>query len=348
MSMSQEEIESLMNGLDIAEDEASQEIDESAVSEDVETLTSLEFEDDKNEKTEENIVVEDVSSSNDSIEALISENNVEETNTTDNEQVSTEDIDELLASIETNTDTTDDDIVDNNDIDDLLASLDDVQEEEFIQATPPQDISEAVETEIKTESTQQDTDEAVRENVENKIENGVFPLPADPESKVVSQLSAVANDSEEKATKIFDVLSFILDENSKIEQNTKKIDNFFVEQEKVLNILSEKFPNVDVFSSNLALLNELKDEPQLIRKNVMEQNNELFSAMELMQYHDINRQKIERVMSVIRKLSIYLNNIFEDDHTHQEIAVAKHISGDKTDDLVGADDIEALIEEFGK
>jgi hypothetical protein len=71
--------------------------------------------------------------------------------------------------------------------------------------------------------------------------------------------------------------------------------------------------------------------------------------MELMQYHDINRQKIERVMSVIRKLSIYLNNLFEDEGSHDEIAVAKHIHGDNdTDDLMGDEDLESLISEFNK
>ena len=66
-----------------------------------------------------------------------------------------------------------------------------------------------------------------------------------------------------------------------------------------------------------------------------------------MQFNDINRQKIERVMSVIRKLSSYLNNLFEDTH-QKELPVAKHIQGDTdTDDLVG-DDLDKLIAEFNK
>ena len=44
-----------------------------------------------------------------------------------------------------------------------------------------------------------------------------------------------------------------------------------------------------------------------------DEDTQIFQAMELMQFNDINRQKIERVMSVIRKLSSYLNNLFEDD-----------------------------------
>ncbi len=84
-------------------------------------------------------------------------------------------------------------------------------------------------------------------------------------------------------------------------------------------------------------------------KNKLNGNAEIFQAMELMQFHDINRQKIERVMAVIRKLTIYLNNLFEDQGNHQEIAVAKHIAGDtNTDDLMASDDLEALIAEFNK
>ncbi len=64
-----------------------------------------------------------------------------------------------------------------------------------------------------------------------------------------------------------------------------------------------------------------------------------------MQFNDINRQKIERVMSVIRKLSLYLNNLFEDDSGAKDIAVARHIHGDDTDDLIG-DDLDKLIAEF--
>ena len=67
--------------------------------------------------------------------------------------------------------------------------------------------------------------------------------------------------------------------------------------------------------------------------------------MDLMQYHDINRQKIERVMSVIRKLSTYLNGIFEDDNDKPEVQIARHISGDSSS-TVDEDDIDSLIAEF--
>ena len=52
-------------------------------------------------------------------------------------------------------------------------------------------------------------------------------------------------------------------------------------------------------------------------------------------------------MSVIRKLSIYLNNLFEDDGKTTNLPMAKHIHGDETEDLVG-DDLDKLIAEFSQ
>ena len=112
--------------------------------------------------------------------------------------------------------------------------------------------------------------------------------------------------------------------------------------------LSQKFPNINTFNANLEKAREMGNHITAVNDKLNEGNTEIFQAMELMQYHDINRQKIERVMSVIRKLSTYLNNLFEDEGSHQEVAVAKHIHGDNTDDLVADDDLEALIAEFNK
>ena len=382
MSMSQEEIESLMNGLDIAEDEASEVaeeaqdleaiVNEEAVVENapeeapVETAPEPVMEESPVEEISNEVEVaaaveetqeENTPVTNDSIDDLINNLDIDEPENSepeDNENADAGDIDELLASIETQ----DEDLnepVDSSDIDDLIASLDNVSEEKVTEvasevkeeiAPEPSVAAEPV-VETKAEEPAKPAGQDATSFVEEKIQSGIFPLPADDESKVVTQLTAVAEDSEEKATKIFDVLSFILDENMAIDGSVTKISKFLDEQEKVLQTLNAKFPNVDVFSSNLEMLAELKGEPQKIKDTLNKENNELFSAMELMQYHDINRQKIERVMSVIRKLSTYLNNIFEDDNSHKEIAVAKHIAGDNTDDLVGDDDLDALIAEFG-
>ena len=147
-------------------------------------------------------------------------------------------------------------------------------------------------------------------------------------------------------SQIFDVLSFILDENNNIQKYNKSMGEFVEKQIFLLESLGTKFPNIDVFSENLELAKNVLNESKELSSTVDGENNKVFEAMELMQYHDINRQKIERVMSVIKSLSTYLNGIFEDDSNKPEVQIAKHISGDGTS-TVGEDDLEALISQFG-
>lgn len=73
------------------------------------------------------------------------------------------------------------------------------------------------------------------------------------------------------------------------------------------------------------------------------------SAMDMMQYQDIHRQKIERVINIMRALSNYMNKLFEgkiDDE--KRVSSAKHIHGDENNDVADDDDIEALIAAFGQ
>ncbi len=211
-------------------------------------------------------------------------------------------------------------------------------QEELVQATP---------TPTKEEKKKSKNDAIGKTWTNNKIEEGVFPLPVEKNHQVVNQLSEVANDSEENASKIFDILSYILDENNEIEADLKKLATFCQGQKVLLEVLSSKFPHINIFKTNLEQITTMQTSQEDISKRVTDENNSLFQAMELMQFHDINRQKIERVMAVIRKLSSYLSNLFEDDHTHPDIAVAKHIHGDDNEELVGDEDLSALIAEFG-
>lgn len=140
-------------------------------------------------------------------------------------------------------------------------------------------------------------------------------------------------------------MSFTLDNNNEIRKVFKDYDNFINSQVNLLNSLSTKFPNIKVFDGYLNSAKNTKETLKSINNLLNEEDNQIFQAMELMQFNDINRQKIERVMAVIRKLSLYLNNLFEDDGNSKEIAVAKHIPGDDSDDLIG-DDLDKLIAEF--
>jgi hypothetical protein len=223
----------------------------------------------------------------------------------------------------------------NDDINDILAGIDGIVD----------DGSDMDDDDVVTSVKEQPKETKKEATMEELIDSNQYPMPVKHENKVVNQLNEVADDSEEKASQIFDVLSFILDENNEIQNYNKSMGEFIDTQVLLLEALSKKFPNIDVFSSNLETAKDLVEASQNLSARIDGENNKVFEAMELMQYHDINRQKIERVMAVIRKLNSYLNGIFEDDSDKAEVQIAKHISGD-SNDIVGADDIDSLIAEF--
>ncbi len=312
MSMSQEEIEALMNGLEIEDDGS----DSEEVSETVKVNTKE---------------IEDLLSQT---EDLKESSPVVKEDTPSN--VSFEDI-----SIENHT------LLDNSEIEDLLKDIE--ADNEIKEDFKVEELLPVVETlkEVKTEpkKLERTEDEIVKDWTTSKISEGIFPFPAEKDTKVVNQLSQVANDSEEKVSQIFDVLSLTLDNNGEIRKKIKLYEEFVNSQINLLNSLNSRFPNIKVFNEHLKSANNVNASMSDLKKLLNDEDNHIFQGMELMQFNDINRQKIERVMSVIRKLSLYLNNLFEDDGTGKDIAVAKHIHGDTSSDLIG-DDLDKLIAEF--
>jgi hypothetical protein len=217
-------------------------------------------------------------------------------------------------------------------------ALEEIQEVE----SEASEIEKIIEPEIPIANEQ-----ASKEDIGKQIDEGVYPLPSSDEHKVVNQLNEVAEDTEEKASLIFDALTFQLDENEKINENLNTTNEFIDSQIELLTQLGNKFPNIQVLKENLQKANIIKETNAKSIAIVEEENMKIFEAMELMQYHDINRQKIERVMSVIKKLANYLNGIFVDDSNKSEVQIAKHISGDSTSSL-DDDDLDNLISEFNK
>lgn len=317
MSMSQEEIEALMNGLDAEDSSADEPMEEATPEAQEESENSQEV------------------MSEDDIAALIAQTQV--ANDTNEEETVEDDVADEQAPVEEDTAS-----VGQDDIDALLNGID-VSAEDVVEPTPVQE-----ETSSKNSVHHEIDAEAIaRDWTDKRIQEGVFPMPVEKHTKVVEQLSQVASDSEEKATRIFDVLSYIMDENLVVQKNSKDLEEFVTSQINLLNTLSQKFPNIDVFKVQLEKAQAMQGKGSEIAAKVDSENMQLFEAMELMQFHDINRQKIERVMSVIRKLNDYLNGIFEDDNSYKDVAVAKHIHGDSNSELVGDDDLDALIAEFG-
>ncbi len=233
---------------------------------------------------------------------------------------------DILAGIEGITDDEPQEEESSNDnIDDILAGIEGITDDEPQEEIPTQDDS--------------------AHTIEEMIEESKFPLPVEKEHKVVNQLNEVAEDSEEKASQIFDILSFILDENGEVGDVFNQLEEFATKQRDLLTSLENKFPNIDVFKDNLEESQKSIEIIQAYKLRIDAENNKIFEAMEIMQYHDINRQKIERVMAVIKKLTNYLNGIFEDDTGKPEVQIAKHISGDSAS-TVSDDDLESLIGEF--
>jgi len=189
----------------------------------------------------------------------------------------------------------------------------------------------------------------IQDNVENKEEAEENPTPPSSDNKVVDQLDDVTKDSEKKANEIFDSLESI--NNYLGDTETKINDTIKPGLEKNIEVfqkLTEQFPKIETFKKSLKINQDLLAMFETILNEIYTSQDEIMMIMDKMQYQDIHRQKIERVINVMRQLSIYMNHLFSSSiDDSKRVASAKHIEGDKRDDLVKEDDIEALIASFG-
>ena len=176
------------------------------------------------------------------------------------------------------------------------------------------------------------------------------PPPPTDDHKMVHQLDDVTKDSEEKATQMFDKLDAINNFSMDAENGLNEIVEAIDYNIEIFTKLHEKFPNISTFSEALTKNEDLKNSAEMTLDNIRMAEDEIMMAMDMMQYQDIHRQKIERVINVMRALSKYMSSLFEgkiDDE--KRVGSAVHIAGDTTtENLVSNDDIEALIESLGK
>jgi len=175
-----------------------------------------------------------------------------------------------------------------------------------------------------------------------------WPLPATDENKMVHQLDDVTKESEEKASEIFDIIEGISGDLMDKEETLSSIIETLNSNIELFKTLSTKFPEIETFKEQLE-----KNETALTQSNeavevLQNSGDSIMSVMDIMQYQDIHRQKIERVINVMRALSKYMNTLFEgkiDDD--KRVSSAQHIAGDTHNDLASTDDIEALLAQFG-
>jgi len=133
----------------------------------------------------------------------------------------------------------------------------------------------------------------------------------DPHSDMAGQLNSVTVDSEKKATEIMTMLDQVLSELDANEQCIK--DN--------------------QTDKSLVIINDIR--------------NTIFEIMSTMQYQDIHRQKIERVMNTMIDISRMMTSTLSGVMDIKKAPEAKHI--DESDgEAVDEDELAALIAQMGQ
>ena len=170
------------------------------------------------------------------------------------------------------------------------------------------------------------------------------------ETQVVKQLENVTKESEEKAAEVFDKLSNISDEITNSTKITKTMEDKITYFDNIFKTLLDRFPNIKTFEDAIVQLDNCKDNIKQLQQALDSSNDDAFDAMDTMQFQDIHRQKIERVINVMRALAKYMNDLLDGKiNDKSRVGSANHINGDiTTQDVVNNDDIEALLEQFGK
>jgi len=137
---------------------------------------------------------------------------------------------------------------------------------------------------------------------------------------------------------------------SDVEDESSSIIELLEENSKLFEKLSKQFPDIETFDTffekNSNAIETVKD---VIEKSQMS-SDEIMNIMDTMQYQDIHRQKIERVINVMRGLLRYMNTLFGSSVKDEDrVSSAQHIIGDKDSvDIVSSDEIEELLNCFGK
>ena len=176
------------------------------------------------------------------------------------------------------------------------------------------------------------------------------PPPPTDDHKMVHQLDDVTKDSEIKATQVFDKLETVNNFMMSAEENAKEVIKLIETNIVLFETLVTKFPKIDQFQKALDDNKGMKERVEDLLMNAQMAEDEIMMTMDIMQYQDIHRQKIERVINVMRALSKYMSALFEGSKDDSKrVSSAVHIHGDETtEDVVTSEDIEALIASLGK
>ncbi len=226
------------------------------------------------------------------------------------------------------------------DIDDL--DLDEAAEEEVVaqEETKEEEVVDPLEA-----LTQEEKEYDITKVKDDEV---TLPLPATNENKMVHQLDDVTKESEEKATEIFDIIEGVSNDLMDAEEHLNSVKDVIESNIELFEKLTQKFPHVEAFKQQLEKNQGVLDAMQTSEEILQNSGDSIMNVMDIMQYQDIHRQKIERVINVMRSLSRYMNTLFEGKiEDEKRVSSAQHIIGDTHNDVASDDDIEALLAQFG-
>lgn len=175
------------------------------------------------------------------------------------------------------------------------------------------------------------------------------PPPPIMDNRVVNQLDDVTKGLEMKAGEVFEKLEQIIANFDSSLKEIKIVKEFVDNQKDLLEKLTTQFPQVGAFKNALDSSNNAVKSLKILEDKSNEGSQCTIEAMDIMQYQDIHRQKIERVVNIMRTLAKYISSIFETDiDDSKRVSSATYIQGDKKDDLATSSEIEKLISDLGK
>lgn len=170
------------------------------------------------------------------------------------------------------------------------------------------------------------------------------PPPPTDDYKVIYQLDDVTKDLESKATQVFDQLGYINQDSDSIQKDSDSIKAHLRAQKELFEKLATQFPHIKAFHTSLQSCDESLKKIISISDKSGDIAECAYKAMDIMQYQDIHRQKIERVVNVMRALSKYLNSMFDSQlDDKRRVTSATYLHGDKKNDAISKDEIDFII-----
>ncbi len=233
---------------------------------------------------------------------------------------------------------------DQSEIDALLAEFSKKDSSELDSIMDSYEEKEESEIENKAMTHKSEGSESLGEgDVEAEKLKGVRLPPK--EHRVIDRLDEINRESEEKVNKLFGKLESISAEVDEVENLIEDIKPYVNKHKEFMDFFVEHFPktsikkNYEYFKNIVNILNEIETKVNSIRDNT-------FDAMDILQFQDITRQKIERVISVIKALHDYLNNWFASDYESVPRARVAHTIVEEHEKEKVDQEVEEIIKQM--